>query len=412
MMKRVLGLIVLFSISPMVLWSQKDSIYTFIPKPTGSYSIGTQKIFLADSSRNETLSRKVDFREIYVKIWYPISQQNNLQYCKYLNDYPDDVVSDIFSEIGVSHELIAKIKENHTHSFTDIPIISNEKKYPVIIFNPGYYFGMPDFYTSILENLASNGYIVCCVNHPFDQPYVESGNGEGSRLVKKKARLGYLQLFITNSFQFRKLETREQMEKTTKYYLRRLSRFDKITRRWVDDTHFFIDYLNKTAKSHDENSVLGKMDLNNIGTMGHSIGGAVAGQLSITNRSVKAGINIDCFQFGDMIDKPLEIPFMLLQSEYNAKWNLGNEIIFSNSKSNFYKFTLKNATHFAFSDVASYNLEKAKKESMIGKINGPQASLLVNEYILQFFNHYLLNMDSPLLQTEINNDNINFIKPL
>ncbi len=412
MMKKVIGLMVLFCIGPMFLSAQKDSIYTFIPKPTGSYSIGTQKMFLVDSSRHETVSRKVDFREIYVKIWYPVSPQNDRQISKYLNDYPDDVVSDIFSEIGVSHELITQIKQNHTHSFSGSPIILNQNKYPVIIFNPGYYFGMPDFYTSILENLASNGFIVCCVNHPFDQPFVESGNGEGSRLVKKKARLGYLQLFITNSFQFRKLETQEQMEKTTYYYLRRLSRFDKITRRWADDTNFFINYINKTENNHREKSILSMMDLNNIGTMGHSIGGAVAGQLSVTNKSIKAGINIDCFQFGDMIDKPLEIPFMLLQSEYNAKWNLGNTIIFSNSKSDFYKFTLKNATHFAFSDVASYDLEKTKKESMIGKINGPTAIQLVNEYILQFFNHYLLKMDSPLLQTEINNDTINFIKPL
>jgi hypothetical protein len=347
-----------------------------------------------------------------VKIWYPISQQNNLQFSNYLNDYPDDVVTDIFEEIGVNQSLVAQIKQNYTYSSANPVFSSDKKKHPVIIFNPGYYFGMPDFYTSILENLASRGFIVCCINHPFDQPYVESGNGEGSRLVKKKARLGYLQLFITNSFQIRKLETREQMEKTTKYYLRQLSRFDKITRRWADDTSFFIDYLNKTANNQAENSILGRMDLNNIGTIGHSIGGAVAGQLSITNKNIKAGINIDCFQFGDMIDKPLEIPFMLLQSEYNAKWNLGNEIIFSNSKSDFYKFTLKNATHFAFSDVASYDLEKEKKESMIGKINGPESIQLVNEYILQFFNHYLLNMDSPVLQTEINNDTINFVKPL
>jgi len=412
MMKHFCGLVVFFCISPMFIWSQTDSVYTFIPKPTGSYSICTQKMFLVDSSRAETLSRDVDFREIYVKIWYPINQQNDVQFSSYLSDYPDDVVSDIFAEIGVSHGLIAQIKKNYTHSSAQIPIISGQNKYPVIIFNPGYYFGMPDFYTSILENLASNGFIVCCINHPFDQPYVESSNGEGSHLVKKKARLGYLQLLITNSFQFRKLETREQMEKTTRYYLRRLSRFDKITRRWTDDTSFFIDYLNKAINNPNSNNIISKMDLSNIGTMGHSIGGAVAGQLSITNRSIKAGINIDCFQFGDMIDKPLDIPFMLLQSEYNAKWNLGNKIIFSNSKSNFYKFTLKKATHFAFSDVASYDLDKEKKESMIGQINGPEAIQLVNEYILQFFNHYLLNVDSPLLQTEINNATINFEKQL
>lgn len=42
------------------------------PKPTGSYSVGTQEFSLIDNSRPETLTDDVnDKRELYIRVWYP-----------------------------------------------------------------------------------------------------------------------------------------------------------------------------------------------------------------------------------------------------------------------------------------------------------------------------------------------------
>ncbi len=391
---------------------QQDTLSTFLLEPSGKYAIGIRSLILVDSSRNEHYSRKTEFREVRVKIFYPVEiSPEDIKYDKYLDKYPLEVIYDIFNSVGIDEKFIEMLQEMHTYSSSSLEISDTSQKFPVIIFNPGYFFGMTGFYTSIIEHLVSNGYIVCSINHPYEQPYVELSDGV-AYLHKKRAFLTYLQWYISDFLQIRRKSSERRIERITRYFLKNLYLFDQVSDRWTEDSDFFIDYMTDMSKEKTGINVFAIMDINAVGSLGHSIGGAVAGKLCSRNPIVKAGINMDCFQFGNIIDNPLDVPLMLMQSEQFPDWNLGNTAIYKNSKSDFYRLTFKNGRHFIFSDAALFSrlMDQEDANQLIGNINGFYAGNIIKKYILEFFNENLLNIPSKILPKEVDNQLLIFEK--
>ena len=389
------------------VFSQVNDSSSFLAIPTGSYKIGTKEIFLTDSSRLESFSKKKKFREFSVKIWYPADINKNMTEEFYINSYPTEIIYETFKEKGIEFSFLDSIKHHKTHSYFCPPISSKKENFPVLIFSSGYFFGMSDLYSCIMENLASNGYIVGCITHPYQQPYLKFPNGEEIYFNRKKLKVAYFQLLIAHLLQFRKRDTQKKKEIITRNTLRKLKAFDKTLKLWVDDSEFFINYL--INKSKDRKNFFCKADTSRIGVFGHSFGGAVSGQICQFDKRIKAGINLDCFQFGNIIDNPLPVPFMLIESSSYPDWNMGNEIIYSNAKSDFYKLSLLNARHFIFSDAAVIPFKNQKIISdFIGPINGSIAINTINSYILGFFDLYLNKKSKKIVEEKINNTEMKF----
>lgn len=402
-------IVLILTFGPNVAEGRNES--SLLPKPKGQYAIGTQKFFLTDSTRNESFIIRRKYRELYIKMWFPVEVSGELEYEYFLGDYPTEVVSGIFKAVGLDKELVNEIKSTTTNSVKGGLEPLGKDLFPVVIFNPGFYFGMADFYTSMAENLASHGFIVCSINHPYEQPYVEQ-SGKNAKMKKKKAQLAYLQLYLMENFRKLELETDEQIVAGTRLYLKKLSRFDKTVRRWTADNEAFIDYLHYVCNSDSASALFRRMDISNIGLMGQSIGGAVAGQVCLDNPDrIAAGINLDCFQFGDMIDKPLEVPFMLMETEHYEIWRMGNSVVYRNVADDFYKFTIKGAKHFIYSDAAILDLiEREEQIKMIGDVDGAEANALINSYILAFFSKYLQGNTDDTLFEAVDNEQYKFLK--
>jgi len=82
---------------------------------------------------------------------------------------------------------------------------------------------------------------------------------------------------------------------------------DRALRIRVDDIQFMMDQL----ADHPSGDILyDKIDFDHIGVFGHSLGGAVAGQLALEDDRIDAGINLDGFQWGDVADATIQQPFI------------------------------------------------------------------------------------------------------
>ncbi len=380
---------------------------TFLLKPTGKYNIGTTELFLTDSSRKEKLkSFNNDYKRLYVKVWYPSIDHENESYSKYFSNYSSKTIYKIFKSKKISIKDIDLIKKTDTYSSPNIDVSSEEQHFPVLLFNPGFYFGMVDLYTSYMENLASNGYIVFSIIHIYQQPLVVFPDGKKAKLMKKKMQLAFLEWALEDRIKTEKLNTQEIIEEATNATLDQLKRFNRVVDLWVVDNEFVIDYIN--IINADTSSIFySKLNTDKIGVFGQSIGGAVAGQLCFKNEKLKAGINLDCFQFGDIVCNDLKTPFMLIESEYQKKWNRGNKYIFSNVKSDFYSLLLLNTKHFITSDVPLFPiLSKEQQESFFGNADKINSVSLINKYILDFFNLYLKDISSNTLTKEITSSDI------
>jgi len=136
---------------------------------------------------------------------------------------------------------------------------------------------------------------------------------------------------------------------------------------WVKDVQFVMDTLEKINDRSVGNKFYGKLDFSRLGTLGQSVGGAVSGQLCYVEDRMKAGVNLDCFQFGDLYDHEMNKPFMLMQSDSYPLWQIANKVIYSKTKP-FHSIKIQNSRHFIFSDCSIFPVKfNDKLKELVGE---------------------------------------------
>ncbi len=363
----------------------------FLPIPTGKYFVGTENLFFTDNTRKEKLTLKWgDKRSLQVKIWYPADEKGERENM-YLKDYSATTLWENYKIFNDDKLFFDSLKNYKTFSFENIPVSKKEEKFPVIIFSPGYYFGLDDFYTAQMENLASHGYFVVSITHPYDQVIANTNEGKVLKIKKYRMTKAYLQWKKVEFMHKKNPDTTNtsQTNRILRAYLRGMKVFDKSLRIWVKDAQFILDTLEKINTISVSDRLYGKMDFSKVGTLGQSVGGAVSGQLCYVDNRIKAGVNLDCFQFGDLYKHEMKKPFMLLQSDSYPLWAIANEIIYTNTNP-FYSFQIKNSRHFIFSDCSIFPVKiNERMKALVGEGDNKENVKLINEYIVDFYNHYL-----------------------
>ena len=99
----------------------------------------------------------------------------------------------------------------------------------------------------------------------------------------------------------------------------------------------------------------GALDLERVGVMGFSKGGAAAGQFCVTDERCKAGINLTGFMYGDIVDVNLDVPFFFINEE--ELWCPDcyvNDLFFKRAESDAYQMKIRGARHTNFGDPVLY----------------------------------------------------------
>ena len=385
----------IFIILYLLQIAAKSQNNTFLPKPTGEYYVGTENLFFTDNSRKENLTLKWgDKRQLQVKIWYPSDVKGDSEN-HYLKEYSAELLWKSYKIFEVGKSFFDSLKSFKTYSYDNIPVSNKQVGgFPVIVFSQGFYFGLDDFYTALMENLASHGYIVVSITRPYDQVIAKTSDGNVLTLSKYRVIKAYLQ-WKKVEFMHDKNPDTANVRKTNrilKAYLRGMKVFNKSLKIWTKDAQFVMDTLKSINNSAVNDRLYHKIDFSKVGTLGQSFGGAVAGNHCYMDSTVKAGVNLDCFQFGTLYKHEMKKPFMLLQSESYPLWRTGNNIIYAKT-SPFYSFILKGTKHFIFSDCCLFPIGSNKKmRELIGTENGTPNVKLINERIIDFYDHYLNNI--------------------
>jgi hypothetical protein len=126
------------------------------------------------------------------------------------------------------------------------------------------------------------------------------------------------------------------------------------------------------------------------------MGGAMAGQTCLNDPRFSACVNLDGFQWGDVVDGEITQPFMMMYSE---TFEGANDYLMDSLTNTTYVLTIENSTHMNFQDTAVI-MPATKVIGMTGSISAERAARIVNDYLLAFFDTYLKGEDSPLLAGE------------
>lgn len=334
-----------------------------LPKPTGPYAVGTMRLHLVDEARSETFTvDPADHRELLVQAWYPAKITPGAKPAAYWAE---------------THFPFGYLRFVRTHSYQDVPLVDTQALFPVLIFSHGYFMGYVAQNTAQMEDLASHGYVVFSIAHPYEAWSVTYPDG---RRVSFSEELFW---------------DRVKLMQEGAASAAQLSAMDDSVYIWADDTIFVIDELERVNAGERDGVFAGRLDLARLGVFGMSFGGATAAHVCLVDSRCRAGINLDGSLWGDLRHDGgvIEMPFMMMYHETVAGMN---ESVYRQVADRAYQVTVEGTTHGDFGDM-TLMFPPLRWAGFFGPIDGYRMLHILNAYTLAFFDEHLKGEDIPLL---------------
>jgi len=330
-----------------------EFLASFMPGLTGPFNIGIQKFHLIDKSRLEEFTENDpnDFRELIVQLWYPIDKDTTGEKIEYMDSITFEW---LMGRSPVPLITIPKIayKFVQPHGIINAEIASYPNQFPVIIFSPGY-DGNYEIYTSLIEDLVSNGFIIASVNHPYISGITVFPDG---RVIK--------------------VTTVQNISLTSV----------------IADAKFVLDFL--TELNNTDQFFLGRLDLSKVGMYGHSFGGASTIMCLYEDSRFKCGLTLDGVIYEDLINLDLNKPVMIMLAEKSFTSN-SSDYLWNYLINDAYQISIIGSTHYAFTDVGillKHLLPLIPPKLLsFGTIEPKRMINITKSYELAFFQAYLKN---------------------
>jgi dienelactone hydrolase len=327
------------AIFPAVMFPQFKPIAV-----SGDLKVTTVSYTLTDPDRRETFSDKEENRKVTVQFWYPKD---------------------------------------------------GDEKCPLVVFSHGA-FGFRGSNTSTFENLASNGYVVCSIDHTYHSFFTKQTDG---KLVL--ANMG----FINDAMAAQNDDYDDQ--KTF-----------ELSQEWlnlrVGDMNFVLEDTLAKAGKQGEDDVYQRIDPERIGVFGHSLGGATSAQIGRERSDIDAVIVVDGTMFGEEIgyengeyrfnDQPYPVPLLNIYNEehYEEAMQLGesyDNIRAASHAADAREVMFRGAGHLNFTDLPMFSPILAGMLGT-GDIDSRYCIETMNSIILNYFNYYLKDAAGLDLQAE------------
>ena len=347
------------------------------PIPTGEYAVGTKTFTVYNTRKEELYPESGSMRHVPARLYYP-ALKGSVDGCEKARSMTRCEAAGIKKAfmIPLNYDKMEAAGELGSEAFVDAPFIEG-KKFPLIVFNHGY-FSYVEGNSFLLIDLASHGYVVLSVGHPYEGAGTDFDDGTSQLLDKSLSKRLYKPFLpgMIGAFKLSKLKGsfEEQAAKFDGYQKKYCGYLTERIDEWVKDTDIAVDYVKKTFPD--------LIDLSNgIGISGHSHGGATAYHYSLRREEYTCGINIDGGLFGDT-SGIMNKPFMQLSCKDNERVAAR---VYIRHSAPAYKVLFRDMKHVAFSDM-KYALGSS---AIAGRLDADLAHKYSCRSFLEFFDCYL-----------------------
>jgi predicted dienelactone hydrolase len=343
--------------------------------PTGPYAVGTAVYHLTDSTRDEIYTDDpADKRELMVQVWYPAQPpQPGTKPVRYLEDI-EVAGPAIARRLHLPAFLLDHLNLAYSQSFPEAAITAESEAFPVIIFSHGLN-GFRNQNTTLVQELASYGYVVAAIDHTYANIFTVFPNG----------RVTFYEPAIFSD------EPADPPRNS-----------NTLVGVWAQDIAFVLDQM-AGWQSEVGNRFNGRLDLNHIGVFGHSTGGGAAAEFCLIDRRCKAGLGLDAWvePVSDDVLDGLPAPFMLIQAD---RWqsvpdhvnSTRARAIYEAGLTDSYLLIVTGAAHYDFTDLPLFS-PLTPQLGLSSDIPSRHMATMLNAYALSFFDLHLKGKRSELL---------------
>lgn len=357
-----------------------------LPTPTGPFEVGVTTASLTDAERLDPLGKRDESRRLTLSVWYPAAPRGDEPLADMLLDLEADDLRRAMRAQRLPADLADALADTPTHSWREAPLATNATGWPVVIWSHGY-MGVPELYTSTAEELASRGYVVVSINHPYEAATTAFDTGDDAR--GKLARFA-LRVVPQMRHAARLAEMSEGPDKdeATARALEKNRLLEDSQAVWVADTRFVLDVLEQVDAEggHGLDLLAGGLDLERIAAAGHSFGGSTAMATALVDDRIDAAINWDGFQFGGVYRHALPVPGLFVES---AQLPGVNEMIYAASP-NVETAHYEGILHIGLSDLTrAEGIRERRREKLLGGDDAEAVLDAVNARTAEFIAEHL-----------------------
>lgn len=347
-------------------------IYVFpvyeIPIPNGDYLIGTESFILTDPSREEAYASIDTNRKIKIQIWYPSDNVDGYDLIPWLED-GRIVAQGLASDMGLPKFILNHTELISSNSHQRAPISDHLSTYPVVVISHGWR-GFRNLHTDLAEELASQGYVVISIDHTY-----------GSVAT----------VFDDNNIAYLNSDALPDRESNDDF----LEYANQLVYTYAGDIKLTLDQLEMMNQGLIQSQFEGKLNLSEIGLLGHSTGGGAGVSVALNDSRIKAVFGMDAWVepiYDIEIDKQLSVPSLFLRSEsWETGYNNTNLLaLVDQTNSSSYLYQIQGTIHTDFSMAYMYS-PITKTLGLTGKLDGDYLVDMLKEMITGFFSEHLYN---------------------
>jgi len=293
-----------------------------LPPPSGPYAVGTQVFRWVDETRAEPRTKAPDdLRNVVVQAWYPAAEGARGPRAPYI-DGLGRLPTFVSLFPGLAMAYYGRID---THAVVGAAPAAARPRWPVVLFSPGYGASRA-FYTGLVADLASRGFVVLAVDHPYEVAVTELASGRIATAIERFAG-------------------------DAPDGAARMAQQEHVR---AADLRFVLDRI---ALPDALGALSGHLDLDRVAAIGHSFGGAAALLAMAEDPRIAAAANLDGTLYGTLPEQHLSRPVLLLESDrrvtrHSPAYVDGNQRLLRNLGAVAYRFEIRATNHYSFTDAS------------------------------------------------------------
>ncbi|MFE6388273.1 alpha/beta hydrolase family protein [Nocardiopsis dassonvillei] len=397
--------------------TDSGSVVLTPPEPTGPHAVGRTELHLVDPDRGHPWVEEATERDVMVSVWYPAGEGTGAdgeggastgspgsgdgagtgEPAPYVTPSVAGVLKSELEQGGLHRDSV-DFDAFRVNALQDVPA-ADTGPFPVVLYSPG--MEQSRFLNALhLEELASHGYVVAAMDHPYETLAVDMPDG---RVLRTSAP----------SFSTEALKEAVAVRRA--------------------DTRLVLDGLTALAEGGSPDAggqeppegLGGALDLEAVGMFGHSAGGLTAAEVMLEDDRVDAGLDLDGtigYHVGDEVWSEANLrgadrPFALLTAgragvelePHHSGYSAGFRTFVDASSVDVLELYMADGEHFSYTDHqwvlpgVDEALQPGNRawpdlvEGAIGTVDPEESVRAQRAYVTAFFDAHLRGERDPIL---------------